>query len=184
MIASLHGTIQTRDSRALVIDVNGVGYRVFVGAALLGRADGETVDLFTHLHLFGDTLELYGFATADELGLFLSLIKVAGVGPKSALAVLSGTPATQLRQAIIDGDPGPLTRAAGIGKKTAERIILELSGTLAQRTAPAEDEVLDALERLGYSRREAAEALRQVGRDIIDVRERLRSALKALSKKP
>ncbi|MBI4090267.1 MAG: Holliday junction branch migration protein RuvA [Candidatus Kerfeldbacteria bacterium] len=184
MIASLHGKIQARDSRALVIDVNGVGYRVYVGAALLGRADGETVDLFTHLHLSGDTIELYGFATIDELGLFLSLIKVAGVGPKSALAILSGTPAAQLRQAIIDGDPAPLTRASGIGKKTAERIILELSGTLVQRLAPAEDEVLDALERLGYTRREAADALQHVDRGVEDVRDRLRAALKALNKKP
>lgn len=184
MIASLHGTIQARDSRALVVDVNGVGYRVFVGAALLSRSEGEAVDLFTHLHLSGDTIELYGFATADELGLFLSLIKVAGVGPKSAVGILSQSPAPQVRQAIIDGDPAPLTRGAGIGKKTAERIILELSGTLAQRLSPAEDEVLDALERLGYSRREAADALQHVERGVEDVRDRLRAALKALNKKP
>lgn len=183
MIASLSGVIRHKDSRALVIDVAGVGFRVYVGLALLGLNEGETVSIFTHLHSANDTMELFGFGTADELGLFQSLIRVSGVGPKSALAILSQTPAGQVRQAIVDSDIAPLVRAPGIGKKTAERIILELNGTLVQQPTAAEDDALDALERLGYSRREAQDALRHVaGTD--DVRDRIRLALKALSKKP
>lgn len=184
MIAFLHGTIRSRDARSVVIEVGGVGYRVHVGAAILGRPEGETVEVHTHLHASADTSELYGFSTADELGLFESLIKVSGVGPRSALAILSHTSASKVRQAIIDADPVPLTFASGIGKKTAERIILELSGTLAKHETPAEDDVLTALERLGYSRREATEALRHVGNDVRDVRERIRLALKSLSTHP
>ncbi|MFH0828715.1 MAG: Holliday junction branch migration protein RuvA [Candidatus Kerfeldbacteria bacterium] len=184
MIAYLHGTIRVKDARAVVIDVGGVGYRVNVGPSLLNVPEGNTVDVFTHLHSGADTLEIYGFSTADELGLFESLIKVSGVGPRSALAIIGQTSAAEVRKAIIDGDPVPLTRASGIGKKTAERIILELSGTLTQHATPAEDEVIDALERLGYTRREANDALRHIGRDVTDVRDRIRIALKALSKKP
>ncbi len=184
MIAFLNGIIRSRDARAIVIDVGGVGYRVNVGTALLGRSEGETVEVYTHLHAASDTTDLYGFATPDELGLFESLIKVSGVGPRSALAILSQASAARVRQAIIDADPVPLTSASGIGKKTAERIILELSGTLAKHETPAEDDVVGALERLGYSRREANDALRHVGSEVRDVRERIRLALKALSTRP
>lgn len=183
MIASLSGVVRSKDSRALVVEVAGVGFRVYVGMALLGLNEGTTVHLFTHLHSSNDAMELFGFSTADELGLFQSLIKVSGVGPKSALAILSQTPAGQVRQAIIDSDIAPLVRAPGIGKKTAERIILDLNGTLVPQQTAAEDDALDALERLGYSRREAQDALRHVG-NTEDVRDRIRLALKSLSKKP
>lgn len=184
MIAFLHGTIRFRESRAVIVDVNGVGYRVFVSRALLKRREGEPVDVFTHHHVTSDAADLYGFATSDELGLFQSLLKVSGVGPKSALAILSDIPAAQVRTAIINSDPAPFTRVTGVGKKTAERIILELSGTLVQHGITAGDDALDALERLGYTRREATEALKSVGNEVADVRERIRSALRALNKKP
>lgn len=184
MIAALHGTIRARESRAILLDVGGVTFRVFTGGPLLKANEGEKVECYTYLHTTDETLELYGFATSDELGLFQSLLKVSGVGPRSALAILSETPASDLRQAIINADPLPLTRVSGIGKKTAERIILELSGTLVQQAEPKADDALDALERLGYSRREASEALRLVDGSITDVRDRLRAALRALNKKP
>lgn len=184
MIATLHGVIRRKELRALVIDVNGVGYRVQTGGRLLSMPEGDTVDVYTHLHAANDTMELFGFSTFDELGLFESLIKVSGVGPKSALAILSQNPADQVRQAILESDPALIMRTPGVGKKTAERIILELSGTLVQKGAPADDEALDALERLGYSRREAQEALKHVGASVTDVRDRLRDALKSLIKKP
>lgn len=184
MIAALHGTLRARESRAILLDVGGVTFRVFTGGRLLKANEGEEVECFTYLRSTDETLELYGFSTTDELGLFQSLLKVSGVGPRSALAILSETPASELRQAIINADPLPLTRVSGIGKKTAERIILELSGTLVQQAEPKADDALDALERLGYSRREASEALRQVDGSITDVRDRLRAALRALNKKP
>ncbi len=184
MIAALHGTLRARESRAVLLDVGGVTFRVFTGGWLLKANQGEEIECFTYLHSTDETLELYGFSTTDELGLFQSLLKVSGVGPRSALAILSETPASELRQAIINADPLPLTRASGIGKKTAERIILELSGRLVQQAEPKADDALDALERLGYSRKEASSALRQVDDSVTDVRDRLRAALRALNKQP
>lgn len=179
MIASLRGQIIARDQRTLVVEVAGVGYRVAVTTALLDQGEGATITLFTSLHVTGETIDLYGFSSPDELRLFQSLLKVSGVGPRSALTLLSGAPADELRTAIVNGEIGTLTRVPGIGKKTAERIILELSGTLAKSGAPASDEAVDALERLGYTRREAAEALRTAPAG--DVRDRIRVALQRLS---
>lgn len=187
MIASLHGTIEHRESRAVVVLVGGIGFRVYVGRAVLDRPKGETIRLYTYHHVSSDAMDLYGFATPDELGLFQSMLKVSGVGPKSALSILSELPAAEVRQAIVDSDALLLTRIPGIGKKTAERIILELSGTLAKESPASvqgSDDALAALERLGYTRQEATEALRHVGRDVTDVRERLRAALRGLSAKP
>lgn len=183
MIATLRGTVRAHDLRSVVVDVGGVGFRAYVGGGLLDQPIGSTIELFTYLHVSDDALDLYGFASEDELGLFQSLLKVSGVGPKSAQGILSAVPAADLRQAIMDADPAPLVRVSGVGKKTAERIILELSGTLVKNTGSASDEALDALERLGYSRREAADALRHVSASG-DVRERIRAALKMLSAKP
>ena len=183
MIASIHGTVRAHDLRSMIVEVGGVGFRVYVGSSLLDVAVGANVDLFTYLHVSTDALDLYGFSTEDELGLFQSLLKVSGVGPRSAQGILSAIPAADLREAIMSADTAPLIRVSGIGKKTAERIILELSGTLVKHGGPVSDDALDALERLGYSRKEAAEALRHVSTSG-DVRERIRAALKMLSAKP
>lgn len=183
MIASLRGTIRSHDAKSIVVDVGGFGLRVFVGGDLLARSIGDQVELATYLNVSSDSLDLYGFPSEDERGLFESLLRVSGVGPKSALALISALSASDLRQAIIDASPDLLVRVPGIGKKTAERIILELSGTLAKTQAPTSDEAIDALERLGYTRREAAEALRGV-HGVEDVRERIRTALKVLNTKP
>jgi Holliday junction DNA helicase RuvA len=183
MIALIHGPIRSHDERSIVVDVNGVGYRVNVGSRLLDLKHGTVVDLSTHLHVTDDALELYGFQSTDELGLFQSLIRVNGVGPKSAMALLNATSADELRKAIMDANVAPLLRVSGIGKKTAERIILELSGTLAKTTVRSNDEAVDALIRLGYTRREASEALEQVDPDG-DVRDRIREALKNMHRKP
>ncbi len=183
MIASLHGIIQAHEARAVVLVVNGVGYRVATVASVLDRAVGDEVELHTYQHFGGETIELYGFPTADELGLFLSLLKVSGVGPRSAIAILSEVHVEALRTAIINADPVPLTSVSGVGRKTAERIILELSGTLSKSSTPRDDDALQALERLGYSAREAGEALRNVT-TTGDVRERIRAALRNLNQRP
>jgi Holliday junction DNA helicase RuvA len=128
---------------------------------------GKEVELHTHLYLREDILALYGFATAEELGLFQSLIGVRGVGPKLALALLSALPPDQLTLAIASGNEDLLTQVPGIGKKTAQRLILELKGKLEKLVSPvpvseADAEVLSALTNLGYTLAEATRALSSV----------------------
>ena len=147
---------------------------------------GDELALFTHLHVREQELTLYGFAAEQDLALFLLLLGVSGIGPKLALGVLSGMPADALRLAIGQEQPGVLARIPGIGKKTAEKIVLELKdkiGTtegvppeLAALTE-ADAEVIDALTALGYSIIEAQRAVQALPRDVHDVEERLRLAL-------
>jgi len=166
MIAGLHGKLQTIGSNWAIIDVGGVGFQVYMPTSTLSTlgAIGEEVELHTHLHLREDNATLYGFATAEELGLFQTLISVSGVGPKLALAMLSTMSAEKLAMAISTSSVDLLTMVPGIGKKTANRLILELRGKVAWIGAPAElapedTEVLAALTSLGYSVREATRAV-------------------------
>ena len=128
MIARLVGTLVTKDPEASVVDVGGVGY--FVAHSLHTYGDLPAIDrpvtLLTYLHVREDTLQLYGFVTADERRLFELLLGVSGVGPKVALAVLSGLAPASFARAIVDENLGALTRIAGVGKKTAERIVIDL----------------------------------------------------------
>jgi Holliday junction DNA helicase RuvA len=128
MIARLAGTLATRDAEASIVDVGGVGY--LVAHSLHTYSDlprvGERVELLTHLHVREDVLQLYGFSSADERRLFELLLGVSGVGPKVALAVLSGLAPASFARAIADENLGALTRIAGVGKKTAERIVIDL----------------------------------------------------------
>src|SRR3954466_2175312 len=163
MISSVSGTVQSRRPDHVVIDCNGVGYRLSVPAKTLERvpAAGQSVALLSHLILKDDGIQLYGFATEAERELFLRLISVAGVGPKMALAALSGSNAGGRRKAIAAGDAKRFQVVPGIGRKTAERVIVELreafSGELdvAELGAPAGAECPRALARgrlvaLGY----------------------------------
>ena len=127
-----------------MLDVNGVGYLVAATPAVLRRATGATVTVETYLHVREDALQLYGFADADERELFVHLLTVSGVGPKVALAVVSGSPAAELRKAIALGDHARFQAIPGIGKKTAERIVLELREKLGAVTEPALAAVGDA----------------------------------------
>jgi Holliday junction DNA helicase RuvA len=187
VIARLRGKPVTHDAEGLVLDVGGVGYRVHATPSAIRKADGadETV-VETHLHVREDALQLYGFADAAERELFTQLLTVNGVGPKVALAIVSGSSAAELRRAIALEDAARFQAIPGIGKKTAERIVLELKGKLgsdevtpiaAAASTPAHVTARDALVELGYTVVEAEQALASVDPGL-PAEERVRLALR------
>jgi Holliday junction DNA helicase RuvA len=188
VISRLRGRAVAWDAEGLVIDVNGVGYRLFATPAAVKKADGaEEVVLETHLHVREDAMQLFGFADADERELFEQLLAVSGVGPKVALAIVSGYSPGELRRAIVREDDALFQTIPGIGKKTAQRVLLELKekiAPLAAVDAPhlgAGDGHLvarDALVELGYSPAEAEQRLAAVDPDLPPA-ERVREALRA-----
>ena len=171
MIALVRGEVAVRRPDHVVVDVNGVGYRLAVSAETLGKvpAAGSPVTLHTHLIVRDDALQLYGFATEEERDLFLLLLGVQSVGPKVALGVLSGGPPRELVLALAAGDSARLQAVPGIGKRTAERIVVELRERVG--AAAADDPIVvsrgddprllarDALVGLGFSAQEAGELL-------------------------
>jgi Holliday junction DNA helicase RuvA len=177
MIARLTGALVTKAVDHVVLDVRDVGYRVFIPLSTYYDLPelNASVSMLVHTYVREDTLQLFGFLTVDERDLFDALLRVTKVGPKLALAMLSGLSANDLQQAIIEGDVPRLSAAPGVGRKTAERIILELREKLAKgkpqlgdgvRTRGHAQEVVadavTALQNLGYSRAVAERALRQV----------------------
>ena len=192
MIGRLNGIVAAKQPPQIVIDVNGVGYELDVPMSTFYAlpATGERVQLMTHYVVREDAHLLFGFATSDERAAFRQLIKVNGIGPKVALAVLSGMSVVELNQAVRLQDVKRLTRVPGIGPKTAERLLLELKGkTVAATDVPGAlqappspaDDVVNALLALGYSDKEAAAACRDLpeGQALNDS---IRQALKLLSK--
>jgi Holliday junction DNA helicase RuvA len=188
VIARLRGRPAGRTPDGLVLDVNGVGYLLAATPSVLRRVAGaDELTVETYLHVREDALQLYGFADADERELFTHLLTVNGVGPKVALAVVSGSPAQELRRAIALGDHARFLAIPGIGKKTAERIVLELKEKLGAgdavaevgTTAGAAPHVVarDALVELGYSLAEAERALATIDDDL-PAEERIRLALR------
>jgi Holliday junction DNA helicase RuvA len=184
MIAHLTGRVTQRDSRTITLDVHGVGFRVFMPARGLERlVMGNEATINTYLHVREDALELYGFASIDELRLFEKLLTVSGVGPKVALAVLSAASVSELEQAIERGQSALLTAVSGVGTKTAERIIVDLRGKLEHDDAADSSlsGVIEALTQLGYSLREAREAAAATGSDD-PIEQRIKAALKRLGR--
>lgn len=192
MIACLEGNVLSRSRDSLVVTVGGIGFKVFAPATLLAQVrPGEPLALHTYLHVREQEMTLYGFADEDELGLFELLLTVSGVGPKLALTMLSAMSVDALRLAIGQEQPGVLARIPGIGKKTAEKIVLELKDKvkMAEGLPPelaalseADAEVIDALTALGYSIVEAQRAVQGLPRDVKDVEERLRLALASFAR--
>lgn len=190
MISFLDGTIEMKGEKFVVMNVAGIGYKVFVGQETLHKIPekGANVKIWTHQYVREDALELYGFLHFAELELFETLIAISGIGPKGALGVLGVAPVDTLKKAIASGDTSYLTRVSGIGKKTAEKIILELRDKMAGKgvssmEAPElkeEADALDALIQLGYSQREARETLQQIPREIEGAEHRVKAALKKL----
>ncbi|HEX2427235.1 MAG TPA: Holliday junction branch migration protein RuvA [Gaiellaceae bacterium] len=185
MISRLRGTPVGRTPDGLVVDVGGVGYLVNATASVFRRAEGASeLTVETYLHVREDALQLYGFADAAERSLFVQLLGVSGIGPKVALAVVSSASPDELQRAIAVRDSARFQAIPGIGKKTAERIVLELEGSLAQAVssadsgAPRELVARDALVELGYSLVEAEQALAAVDPDL-SVEERVREALRS-----
>ena len=190
MIGRLQGTLAAKNPPQVLIDCHGVGYEVDVPMSTFYHLPGlgEPVTLLTHFVVREDAQLLYGFATAPERDAFRQLIKVTGVGPRMALGVLSGLGVQELAQAITAQETGRLVKVPGIGKKTAERLLLELKGKLGAdmgaRTHAANDsqaDILQALLALGYNDKEAAAALKALPADV-GVSEGIKLALKSLSK--
>jgi Holliday junction DNA helicase RuvA len=188
VISRLRGKAVAWDVDGLVLDVNGVGYRLFATPAAVKKADGaEEVVLETHLHVREDAMQLFGFADSDERELFEQLLSVSGVGPKVALAIVSGYTPGELRRAIVREDDALFQSIPGIGKKTAQRVVLELKEKIAPLAAvdaphlgAGDGHIVarDALVELGYSAAEAEQRLATVDPDLSPA-ERVREALRA-----
>ncbi len=189
MIGRIAGTLVEKSPPQVVVSAHGVGYEIDVPMSTFCNLPrtGEAVELLTHLVVREDAHLLFGFLTARERDAFRQLIKVSGVGPKVALAVLSGLTVEDLSQAVAAEDAARLTRVPGIGKKTAERLVLELRDKLpavapaARSEAPHAPDVLNALLGLGYNAREASAAVRDLPPDLA-LADAIRQALKVLAK--
>lgn len=191
MIGRLTGILLEKSPPLVTLDVHGVGYEVGVPMSTFYNLPGvgERVALFTHMVVREDGQFLYGFLTEDERATFRQLLKISGIGPRMALAVLSGLSAGELAQAVAMQEVGRLVKIPGIGKKTAERLLLELRDKLpkhvgqnASATVPdAGSDILNALLALGYSEREVLPAIKQLPEGA-DVSDGIRQALKLLSK--
>ena len=187
MISRLRGMPAGRSADGLVLDVGGVGYLVAATPSVLRKAEGGgEIIVETYLHVREDAMQLYGFADASERELFTHLLAVTGIGPKVALAVVSGSPVADLRRAIVLGDHARFQVIPGIGKKTAERIVLELREKVAlEESIPLSSAAgtsghlvaRDALVELGYSVLEAEQALATLNPDL-PVEEKIRLALR------
>lgn len=194
MIARLSGRLARKSPEALIVDVHGVGYRVLVSLTAFGAlpAEGAEVTLAIHTHLRENALELFGFASDVEQALFGALITVSGIGPRMALNILSGLPAEQLSDALAGGNVARLVAIPGVGKRTAERLVVELQDRVRKlMIAPAgaaaaadgsDAEAVSALVNLGYRAADAERAVRAAvaagARELADV---IRKALQKLS---
>jgi Holliday junction DNA helicase RuvA len=190
MIGRLTGVIAEKSPPQVLVDVNGVGYELDVPMSTFYHLPelGQRASLLTHFVVREDAQQLYGFLTHDERSTFRQLVKISGVGPRTALAILSGLSVAELAQAVTMQESGRLVKVPGIGKKTAERLLLELKGKLgpdlarpASVVSDAQADIVQALVALGYSEREAAAALKALPADV-GVADGIRLALKALSR--
>lgn len=187
MIGYIEGEVIHKEERSAIVLSGGVGYLVSVTpATIAGQSLGENIKLWTHLSVREDALDLYGFLRRNELELFRLLIGISGIGPKSALNVLSLADVATLARAVQSGDGSYLTKVSGVGKKLAEKIVLELRdkmGALAGDNADIPDketEALDALEALGYSPRDTRELVRRLAKDHATTEDIIRKALQTL----
>ena len=192
MIGRLSGTLAEKNPPQILLDVHGIAYEVNVPMSTFYNlpAVGEPVTLFTHLVVREDAHLLFGFGSEGERGAFRQLIKISGIGARTALSVLSGLSVAELAQAVASQEWGRLTRIPGIGKKTAERLLLELkdklgadvtTGVGVHRPPPVSADVLNALVSLGYSDKEATHAVKELPEGLA-VADGIRHALKMLAK--
>lgn len=191
MIGQLTGSVVLTGDRFLIISAGGVGYKVFTTSENIASLSdiGEVASVWTHLVVREDALDLYGFQSEQELEFFELLITVSGIGPKSALAILSLAGMDTLRKAILSGQSDYLTKIGGIGKKSAQKIVLELKDkvsklgeSLPSSNLETHDDALAALEALGYTSKDAREAVKKLPADITDTGEKIKMALKQLGR--
>jgi holliday junction DNA helicase RuvA len=190
MIGRLTGQLAEKSPPQVLVDCRGVGYEVDVPMSTFYNLPGlgESVTLLTHFVVREDAQQLFGFLTAEERHTFRLLVKISGVGPRTALSILSGLSVSELAQAVAAQQAGRLVKVPGIGKKTAERLLLELKGKLgpelgmpAQVASDAQADIVQALVALGYSEKEAGLALKALPADV-GVSDGIKLALKSLSK--
>lgn len=192
MISTLEGNITFKGDRFVVIDTGGVGYKVFLSPETLRHIPSVAgaFRVWTHLHVREDMLDLYGFEHYPELEFFELLITISGVGPKSALGILGVAPLDTLKRAIAAGETNYLTKVSGVGKRMAEKIIVELRDKLGGANMPegmrtelaADADVLDALVAMGYSPYEARQAVSRIPGGVSGTKDRLGEALKAMDR--
>lgn len=201
MIGFLHGIVRRIQADSCLLDVNGVGYRIYLSETTrMQLEENETVTIYTYLNVREDALQLYGFLEEAEYDLFTLLISVSGIGPKVGMGILSGMSPQGIRMAIAAGDVPTLVKLPGIGKKSAERLILELKDKIGTIVIPdkainklpennltiangLQGEVLAALQGLGYSETEVMPAIEALGEQYKDVSSLLRAVLSELGKK-
>ncbi len=191
MIAFLQGTIFKKSVKALILLNQGVGYTIFVKESELEKISlGENMEFFIHHYLREDTNALYGFRSFEELEMFELLISISGIGPKAGLGILNLASVEQIRTSIISGDSSLLTKVSGVGKKIAERVILELKNKISllpptddatNSTFQGDMDFLDALGALGYSQTQAREALLKLDASL-STEEKIKKALSILAR--
>lgn len=189
MIAYIKGNVIHIDEKFIIIETNGMGYKVFLPLdTILNCQQGEEKEFFTYLAVRENSLDLYGFSTKDEMSFFELLLDVSGIGPKSALSILNIAPVETLRKAIAIGDVSYLNKVSGIGKKTAEKIVIELRDKLlvyknedGVNSLRDEGDVIEALKSLGYSQTEARDAVKKIPIEIEKTNEKIKEALKILA---
>ncbi len=190
MISQLYGKIVHKDVRYMVVDVAGVGYKVFAAGETIEKAPTtEPVRIWTYMAVREDALDLFGFLSKDDEEFFEMLISISGIGPKTALTILNLANTATIKKAISTGDSNYLVKVSGIGKKNAEKIVLELKDKLiyseeesADASRSYESDSLEALKALGYAEREARDALKKVPETITDTASVVKHALKILAK--
>ena len=189
VIYSLSGKLKQRRDRFLIIGIGGVEFKVMVPATSESRLPkiGESLMVYTFLHIREGGADLYGFLSEEELSFFESLISVSGIGPKSAVSILSVAPIEQLMAAVSRGEAELLQKSSGVGRKTSERIILELKDKIvapgdekAVLVMQSDNDIYDALINLGYSRRDAKDVLSKIDTSLTGTSDRLRDALKKI----
>ncbi len=187
MIGSVNGIVRGLVRDSIVVEVNGVGYRASVPVSILAKIkEGESIFLWTHLAVRENSQDLYGFETKEDLAWFELLLTVSGIGPKSALSIMNAVDTKTLERSIAGNNPGALSSAFGVGKKTAEKIVLELKDKVGaietgDRASGEDIEVVDVLIGLGYSSREARDAVRMISKDVVETEARIREAIRIAS---
>lgn len=190
MIGYIEGEIKFKTEKFVLIKADKVGYKIFCTSSTLEELgkEGSYAELYTHLYLRENLMDLYGFLSFEELEFFEALISVSGIGPKAALSVMMLAPVKTLKEAIASGQKTMLTKVAGVGSKTAERIILELSGKITASVSDvkklaSDSDSIDALVSLGYNKNQARKALEKVPPEIEGVESRIKEALRILGQK-
>ncbi len=192
MISYLEGKILDKNEKFFVVDVSGVGYKIFSHSGILEKIpeNGQNVKIWTHLYVREDAMDLYGFLNKEELEFFEILISISGIGPRSALGILEVAPVSSLKQAIVSEDETFFTKVSGIGRKTAQRLILELKSKLAKTVVLEKGgsfkemgDAFEALVTLGYKQSDARRVLNELPKDIKSMEAKVKEALKRLGRR-